>query len=112
MIRLTTTKAKVVKMLFNTPFTADSVSGLEDAYHEALVAIGDKGFLTKQFMIDLDRVFAKGLYTLKFRLSMYVDNETTIDVGEIIDVKLSRGELRLDLVDENTNYSMVFPVSE
>ena len=105
--KLTAAKARILQALFANPLTADTVNGLEDAYRETLIALGNKGRLTTQFMIDLDRVFSRGLYTLTYRLSLYVDDEMEIDLGLITGVSFINNELRLNVKDGVDEFSIL-----
>lgn len=111
-IKLTAAKARILQALFSNPLTADSINGLEDAYRETLVAIGNAGRLTTHFMIDLDRVYSHGLYTMIYRLALYVDEEMEIDLGVITGVVFINDELRLDVDDDGTRYKIVLEAEE
>lgn len=106
-LRLTPSRARVLQALYANPLTADTISGLEDAYKETMTALGRKGRLSTQFMIDLDRKFEHGLYTIKYRLSLYVDKDTCVDLGEITGVQYKNDELRLDVVDKTVEFAVV-----
>lgn len=107
---MTAAKCRVLQALFANPLTADSVGGLEDAYKETLVALGTRGRLTRQFMIDLDRKFSRGLYTLTYRLALYVNEEMEIDLGELTGVVFINNELKLDVRDDDTEFRIVLKV--
>ena len=106
-IKLTAAKARVLQALFKNPLTTDSVNGLEDAYKEVLCAIGNSGRLTQQFMVDLDREFSAGLYTLVYRLSLYVDKDMYVDLGKIVDVVFLNNELRIKVNDSNDEFTLL-----
>ena len=107
MVKLSMSRARTFCSLYANPPTADSVNALEDLYKEILVAIGNGGRLTRTFMVVLDRTFSSGIYTLCYRLSVYVNSEMMIDVGLITGAYLREEELYLHVKDGLEEFKVV-----